>query len=112
MSSFYYRWATSTFLGASYHKKYSAEWDAALNRLIDKNWEFVEVEEHYAVLGGVKVWISNAFYAYGFQFDAGLEFRPSLKTMRRLDSLVGYSQRKLAEAKRAAYEAQLEGLGR
>jgi hypothetical protein len=110
--NFYLRWASSTFLGTSYQKEYSVEWDAALNRLIDKHWETVEVKDHYAVLGDVKVWISNAFYAYGFQYGAGLEFRPSLRTMRRLDSLVGYSQQKLNEAKRAAYEEQLEGLGR
>jgi hypothetical protein len=112
MKNFYFRWATSTFFGASYQKEFSAEWDAALNRLIDKHWQTVNVGEHYAVFGQTKVWIGNAFYAYGFQYDAGLEFRPSLRTMRRLDSLVNYSQQKSAELKRAAYDTALRDLGR
>lgn len=112
MNNFYIRWASSTYLGITYLKPFSAEWDAALNRLIDKYWQSAEVGTHYVVLGKTKVWIENAFYSYGTQYDAGSEFRPSLKTMRRLDSLVGHIKAKLDAEKKAAYLQQLEGLGR
>ncbi|MBX9404805.1 hypothetical protein K5E40_03830 [Pseudomonas baetica] len=109
MSSFYWRWATSTLLGTHYLRKYCPKWDAALNRLIDKHWESVEVGEHTAKLGEAHVWISNAFYSYGTQFMGVAEFRPSVRTMRRLDSLVRYEQAKKEEKKREEHLKQMEG---
>ncbi len=112
MNNFYMRWASSTWFGLLYQKKYSAEWDAALNRLIDKHWQSVKVDRYTATLGGVEVWISNAFYAYGTHYRAEFEVRPSVKTMRRLDSLVIHAQQKIQEQKKAAYESTLKELGR
>lgn len=109
MKNFYWRWAASTFFGSLYQKKFCPEWDAALNRLIDKHWRDVQVGEHTATLGNVDVWIGNAFYAYGHQWSGLAEFRPSLRTMRRMDSLVRHIQEKKQAEKRAAHLKQVGG---
>lgn len=108
MKNFYLRWAASTWFGLTYNKKYSAEWDAALNRLIDKHWESIEVGRHTARLGNAEVWISNAFYAYGTQYGGVYEFRPSVKTMRRLDSLIWHMQQKIEQELSQQYAKQME----
>lgn len=109
MKSFYWRWATSTLFGTAYLKKYCSAWDAALNRLIDKHWESIEFGLHTAKLGDVEVWISNAFYAYGTQYRGVAEFRPSVRTMRRLDSLIRYMQDKQEEEARQEHLKQVGG---
>ncbi|WP_439885629.1 hypothetical protein ACTACK_10470 [Pseudomonas syringae] len=108
MKNFYWRWAVSTFCGLAYTKKYSPEWDAALNRLIDNHWESIQVDRHTAKLGSAEVWISNAFYAYGSQYGGVYEFRPSVQTMRRLDSLIGHMQEKIEQEKRQEHARQME----
>lgn len=110
MKGFYWRWAASTFIGTIYQKKYCPTWDAALNRLIDKYWAEIEVGDYTATLGGTQVWIGNAFYAYGYQYGAPFEMRPSLHTMRRLDSLVHHVQAAKLEEKRKTHLKQVEGL--
>lgn len=112
--NFYMRWASSTWLGTHYLKQFCPLWDAALNRLIDKHWQDVKVDTHYATLGETKVWIENAFYSYGGCYE-GLggngEFRPSLRTMRRLDSLVRHVQDDLEAKRRAAYLQKVARIG-
>ena len=109
MKSFYWRWATSTLFGALYLKNYCPEWDAALNRLIDKHWESIDVGPHTATLGDAQVWISNAFYSYGTQYGGAAKFRPSVRTMRRLDSLIRYTQDKQEQEKRQEHLKEMEG---
>ncbi|KIQ60196.1 hypothetical protein RL74_06805 [Pseudomonas fluorescens] len=110
MRNFYWRWAVSTCFGMGYLKEYCPEWDAALNRLIDRHWESVQVGAHTAQLGKVRVWIENAFYAYGTEYGAGAEFRPSVRTMRRLDSLVRHMQDREEDKKRNQYLARVRAL--
>lgn len=107
MKNFYWRWATSTLFGTLYLKKYCPAWDAALNRLIDKHWEAIEVGAHTAKLGDAQVWISNAFYAYGTQYGGAAELRPSVRTMRRLDSLIRHVQDKRDEEVRQEHLKQM-----
>jgi hypothetical protein len=112
--NFYLRWAGSTMLGTHYLKKFCPLWDAALNRLIDKHWRDVKVDGHVATLGDTTVWVSNAFYAYGYcwnRYGGHNEFRPSLQTMRRLDSLVRHIQGKREADERAKYLQSVKGLG-
>ena len=109
MMSFYWRWAVSTFCGLLYLKKYCPEWDAALNRIIDKHWESIEVGAHTAKLGSAEVWISNAFYSYGTQYQGSAEYRPSVRTMRRLDSLIRHMQDKQEQERRQAHLKQMRG---
>ncbi|MHA6128893.1 hypothetical protein ACX3YD_22360 [Pseudomonas fluorescens group sp. PF-1] len=109
MKAFYVNWATSTLFGLLHNKKFCPEWDAALNRLLDKHWHDVKVEECVVKLGNVEVWIENAFYCYGHQWNGLTEFRPSLKTMCRLDTLVRSIHDKRKAEKRSAYLKQVEG---
>ncbi|UBT78790.1 hypothetical protein LCH33_002154 [Pseudomonas amygdali] len=99
MNNFYARWAMNTWFGLLYQYRFCPIWDAALNRLIDKHWKSVVVGEHTANLGGVDIWISNRYYAFGHEFASFQSARrPSVWTMRRLDSLVRHVQeRQLAE---------------
>lgn len=104
MRNFYLRWASSTFLGLLYLKPFSKAWDSTLNRLLDEHWETAVVGTHTVKLGNAVVWIENAFYSYGTHWGPGvIELRPSLKTMRRLDWLVGQHHAKLEAEKKAAY---------
>lgn len=107
MSNFYWRWATSTWFGSLYQQEFCPAWDAALNRLIDKHWRDAVVDSHCAEFGGVRVWISNSFYSYGHQWGGLAEHRPSLRTMRRLDSLVRHIQDKQQAEKRAEHLKQM-----
>ncbi|WP_416425612.1 hypothetical protein RAM80_07600 [Pseudomonas sp. App30] len=109
---FYWRWAESTLFGTCYNKPFSAAWDAALNRLIDRYWDTAKVGQYFVILGDTKVWIENEFYSYGTQYESGMEFRPSLRTMRRLDSLVRHIKAQRDAEKKAENDRQLEELGR
>lgn len=109
MKNFYVNWATSTLFGLLHSKKFCPDWDAALNRLLDKHWSDVKVGECTATLGNVDVWIENAYYCYGHQWNGLAETRPSVRTMCRLDSLVGHIRDRKEEEKRAAYLKQIGG---
>jgi len=96
MGTFYIRWAASTFFGTLYQEKYCPEWDDAVNRLIDKHWSDAKLDDYTVTLGGVEIWISNAFYSYGYHWrmHADPQFRPSVRIMGRLDSLVRHIKAK------------------
>jgi hypothetical protein len=86
-------WCLSTWFGLIRLYKYSADWDKELNRLLDNHWQTARTELHTVMLGDQEVWTSNAFYAYGnkYGFPGGKGmYRPSIKTMWRLESLRRY----------------------
>lgn len=80
-------WAGSSWFGLLHEYKYCPVWDEVLGRLLDKHSAEAKVGRHTTTLGGVEVWTSNAFYAYGYLWE-GLKDsnrrRPSLFNMYRL----------------------------
>lgn len=67
------------------------EWDATLNRLLDKH----EPKEGYltASIGGVEVWTGNYPYSYGSCHDPKLRFLPSVATRKRLRAVLEKAER-------------------
>ncbi|WP_147477650.1 hypothetical protein [Pseudomonas coronafaciens] len=109
MRSFYIRWAMSTWFGLIRMHKYCPEWDAALNRLIDKHWQTVSIEGCTARFGEVEVWIANRYYAFGHEWGSGQHFRPSVHTMRRLDSLISHLEGLQLAKEKEAHRKKMEG---
>src|SRR5690625_4096875 len=65
---------------------YSREWDIKLNELLDKENNVRVINECWADVGGMKVWICS--YPYGFGTPKQLEVRPSRATIERLQEEV------------------------
>lgn len=86
-----------------YQEKYSEEWDATLNGLLD----YAEVHGHDGFTGtvltisGVKIWTENRWYGFGHIYDSRVyEYhRPKFKTMRRLAAYIDLVNHQLAEQK-------------
>lgn len=112
---FYAKWAVSTWLGLLHANSYCAEWDAALNRLMDDHGEDAELERggYTLRLGKYRVWVENAYYDYGHLhgYGACAEFRPSLSTMARLDLIVQRLDRARREADRLAQREKMAAIG-
>lgn len=64
-------------------RPYSAEWDAALNRMLDKP-VFEGKSGHVIRLNGKTIWVSNWPYAYGTPYGWAREVVPSRATQVRL----------------------------
>lgn len=80
-----------------YAKKYNKEWDKLLNNWLDH--APYEVSKHTIrfkprdIGGYIDVWIGNEWYSYGYMdtFNGkavNFAYRPSLKTMMRLHTIV------------------------
>jgi hypothetical protein len=90
-------WCLSTWFGLIRLYKYNADWDKELNRLLDNHWQTARTELHTVMLSDLEVWTANAFYGYGNNYGRlgdrrwgkGM-YRPSIKTMWRLESLRRY----------------------
>lgn len=110
---FYAKWAVSTWFGSLYQESYCAEWDAALNRLLDKHGDSAAlcVSVHTVSLGPHRVWVSNAYYSYGHLYGEGHERRPGLRTMARLDRVVRRLRSEIEEKKRKAYSEMMARIG-
>lgn len=65
------------------------EWDRVLNRLID-NFEVKVINEYYADIGGVEVWIRN--YPYGYGAPEDLKCLPLRATRKRLYDRIGHTK--------------------
>lgn len=93
---FILKYAISTFFGLFQTLTYSESWDVKLNELLDKyenEPDNVEVDTYTIELGSTLIWIGNEYYSYGNFYsrygDKSLnKYRPSIKTMGRLDKLV------------------------
>jgi hypothetical protein len=92
-------WCLSTSFGLIQLYKYNAEWDKELNLLLDLSWRIASTRFCTIQFGEREVWTANAFYAYGVSRDLGNKsydrarqgiYRPSIKTMWRLESLRRY----------------------
>lgn len=84
---FYLMWAGSSWFGLLHGYKYCPIWNEVLGRLLDKHSAEAEVDSYTVTLGDVEVWVSNAFYGYGYLWDGLKEDnrrRPSLLNMYRL----------------------------
>lgn len=100
-----------------YQMKYNKAWDEKLNQLLDSHSQEAKLGSHTITLGVWDVWTSNKWFAYGNAWrlndrplSSGLEFRPSIKTMRRLDKLVQEIKRRQKEAEQLKSEAMIAEL--
>ena len=90
---FAFLYIQSTSCGLIRLYKYSAEWDKELNELLDQSWHIARLETCTIVFGEREVWVANRFYGYGNDYgwrhkrQGKGDFRPSIKTMWRLESL-------------------------
>lgn len=72
-----------------YLRKYDLVWDQELNKLLDAGI-LIEAEQFVYTFRQpdtgilVKVWVTNFPYVYGYAYRDIVEYRPSLKTMKRL----------------------------
>jgi len=90
-------WCLSTWFGLIRLYKYSDDWDKELNELIDQRWGIANLGFHTVMFGDREIWTANAFYGYGNDYGQrgnrawgkGM-YRPSIKTMWRLESLRRY----------------------
>lgn len=93
-------WCLSTWFGLIRLYKYNADWDKELNELLDQRWGIASLGFHTVLFGDREVWTANAFYGYGndygrsggHKWGKGM-YRPSIKTMWRLESLRRYLAR-------------------
>ena len=78
-------------------RKFSAEWDEKLERLIDTA-NVAQIDDYtitFDVVGNgcelIDVWVANKFYAYGHQWFSGCDdsnsFRPSFRVAKKLSQL-------------------------
>lgn len=105
--SFHLRWFMSTWCGLLYNRRFCAEWDKKLSRLIDLHGDSATVTRYTVILGEHEVWIENAFYAYGYLYGSRLpQKRPRVRTMQRLDLIVQAGKRLEVDD----YVAQVRGL--
>ena len=80
------------------------EWDAALNRLMDK-YPVTLAGACTVYLGGVEVWVGNYPYAYGNPYSPQKDVLPSVATRKRLKSRVDEVVNKKWQADLAKAEA-------
>lgn len=113
MTNFYVRWACSTWFGLLHQQKYCHYWDQELNLLIDHHWQDAVMTSRCTIeFGETSVWIGNAFYAYGNEYGcagARIDVRPSIKTMKRLDSLVRHVAEEAAKERLDSIRRSVEG---
>lgn len=64
---------------------FNADWDRRLNEILDSP-EFENMDNYWAEINGVKIWIANYPYAYGQL--GGTEVMPSRETVERLHKAV------------------------
>ena len=108
--SFYLRWALSTWFGIYQSRAFCPEWDRTLNELLDRHEETAVMRcLHVIDLGGIEVWVSCEYWAYGYLYSARIpQRRPSIKTMRRLDRLVKRERPKEVARRHEFYVRKLQ----
>lgn len=94
-----------TWFGTLFQRKYCEAWDGKLNEIISRGC-FVKFHKNfygnllYTVivdLDGVKfeIWLANKWYCYGYNYaetNYNEQFRPSIKTMIKLEKWVNELQ--------------------
>lgn len=65
----------------------SREWDRMLNYLLDHH-EVIQDSDLSVKIGPVTVWVGNWPYAYGSPWTPEIDVLPTVKTRKRLRSLV------------------------
>jgi hypothetical protein len=107
----------NVWFGLMYSRKYDADWDRKLNRLICEDWKeatldlynydvpSIKPDYHTMTFGKTTVWLRNKYFSYGHAYDLGRgrnkhqwweKGRPKARTMLKLNRLV---QHKLKEHK-------------
>lgn len=95
----------ATWFGVLFQKKFSEEWDNKVSQLITKG-EFVSFFKsnynYYTYSVNVKldgtlyeVWLANQWHCYGYNYaetNYNEQFRPSIKTMIKLEKWVNELQ--------------------
>lgn len=83
----------NTWCGLLFQQKFNKKWDTELNTLMDNNWQSAVLMGEYTIkFNSVEVWVRNRYYSYGHNYSHGRssEYRPSIKTMVKLNRLVEY----------------------
>ena len=100
MIGFYLEWAVSTIFGLCYQEPFGKEWDKKLSDLLDATpCDEAKLGTYTHQLGNCEVWVGNKYYSYGhlnkyfagdirYWRDDHIEQRPSIKTMRKLNTYV------------------------
>lgn len=87
-----------TWCGLLFRRKFNKKWDTELNALMDNNWQSAVLVGEYTIkFNSVGVWVQNRYYSYGHKYSRGRrssEYRPSIKTMVKLNKLVEYLKEK------------------
>lgn len=116
MIGFYFEWAVSTSFGLCYQEPFGKEWDKKLNELLDATpYTEAKLGNYTLQIGNCEIWVANKYYSYGhlnkyftssvrYWHDDHIAQRPSIRTMRKLNTYVEAIRAEQAKVKQAHTE--------
>lgn len=113
---FWFKLMPSVWFGFMFFREYDGDWDKVLSKLIDQNSENMRLgyKEYTVLLGEIEVWVSDEYWYYGYELHRNKssqhEYRPSARTMYKLDKIVSCLKKERAEKATQAYRERIESM--